>query len=218
MIEIIFDRNADDVFLGEKKPVCSINKQEAQNWQEYRKLAKEILESHKGDKIVIIRNAAQNISVNWLAVALFIESCFLQSETEAVVFKTENYSEALAAYKPFVALSIGLKYAIRLYQDNLINMYKEIAALSYLHLSIKEDYLSNKLSIKFTNGGDTKKIKASTVEEALTAIGIIKSLSLASAPVSIECDFDTTKTSGSADIDKVIQEIVQYTKPFIESN
>lgn len=142
-------------------------------------MAREILTAYQNDQIIIVRHASQKFSVNWLAAALFTESCFLQSRTEAVVFKTEDYDGAIAAYKPFVALTIGIKYVIRLYQEDFKNMYKDIASLSYLKLSIKEDYLANQLIIKLDKGGETKKIHAATAEEALTAIGIWFNMSIA---------------------------------------
>lgn len=218
MIEIIFDCNAANTFLGEERPVFAVKRSNAAGWSEYRRLAREILSAHENDKIVIVRGTGRGVSVNWLAVALFAESCFRQSRTEAVVFKAENYEEALAAYKPFVALTIGIKYAVRLYQEDLKNMYKDIASLSYLQLSIKEDYLQNKLIVALDRGGKVKKIKAKTAEEALTAIGIVKSLALVSAAATIECELDILRNPDVADvnIDNVIDGIVRWTQPFFD--
>mgnify|MGYP001051013765 CR=1 FL=1 len=90
MIEIIFDRNAANTFLGEERPVFAVKRSNAASWSEYRRLAREILSAHENDKIVIVRGTGRGVSVNWLAVALFAESCFRQSRTEAVGFKAEN--------------------------------------------------------------------------------------------------------------------------------
>ena len=207
MIEIIFDRNPDDTFLNEKRPVF-ILEQQPEDWLKCRKTAKELLTTYKNDRIVVIRTAHEKISVNWLAVALFIESCFMQGDTEAFVFKTENYEAALASYKPFVALTIGLNYAFRLYQEDLKNIYKDIAGLSYLGLSIKEDYLTNRLIVKLNRGGEVKKMQAATVQDALIAIGVIKSLALASVKVSLEWEFVMADVSQAVDIDRIIDEIV----------
>ena len=124
----------------------------------------------------------------------------------------------MAAYKPFVALTIGIKYAVRLYQEDLKNMYKDIASLSYLQLSIKEDYLQNKLIVTLNRGGKVKKIKAKTAEEALTAIGVVKSLALVSAAATIECELDILRNPDVADvnIDNVIDGIVRWTQPFFD--
>lgn len=210
MIEIIFDRNLDDSFLNEKRPVAVIE-QHAEDWHGYRKMAKELLETYKNDRIAIIRAIGKKVSINWLAVALFAESCLFQSRTEAFVFKTENYEETVASYKPFVALTIGIKYALRLYHEDFKNMYKDIAGLSYLGLSIKEDYLRNKLIVKLERGGKTVKMQAVTTEETLAVIGTIKSLALASANVSVEGEFDMAGVSSAVDIDKVIDEIAERT-------
>lgn len=214
MIEIIFDRNPDDVFLNEKRSVFMVEKC-IKNWNGYRKQAKEILTKHKNDRIVIIRSVEKNVSINWLAVALFAESCLMQNETEAVVFKSENYEEAIAAYKPFVALSVGIKYAIRLYHEDLKNMYKDIAGLSYLGLSIKEDFLRNKLIVKFDKAGEVKKMYAATAEEALTVIGIIKSMLLAEFAIPLKGEFDMIENSSPIDINKVIDGIVRSMEPLL---
>lgn len=169
-------------------------------------------------KLSLCATQVRNFPVNWLAAACLRNPCFLQSRTEAVVFKTEDYDGAIAAYKPFVALTIGIKYVIRLYQEDLKNMYKDIASLSYLKLSIKEDYLANQLIIKLDKGGETKKIHAATAEEALTAIGIIKCLSLTPFAVSVEGKFDITDTPAPVDIDKVIGRVIQYLEPLLNQN
>ena len=70
------------------------------------------------------------------------------------MFKVKEKAAAIQAYKPFIALTIGLKYIIRLYQEELDNVYKEIAGLSYLGLNIKEDYLENKLYMELPNGSE----------------------------------------------------------------
>ncbi len=89
MIEIIFDRNAANTFLGEERPVFAVKRSNAASWSEYRRLAREILSAHENDKIVIVRGTGRGVSVNWLAVALFAESCFRQSRTEAVLLSAE---------------------------------------------------------------------------------------------------------------------------------
>lgn len=216
MIEIIFDRNSDDVFLNEKRPVYVIEKQ-IKNWHEYRQQAKNILTEFKDCRIIIVRIVGENASINWLATALFAESCFVQSETEAVVFKTEDYEKTVSAYKPFVALSIGLKYAIRLYQENLNGMYKDIAGLSYLGLSIQEDYLRNKLIIKYENAGAVKKMCALTAEDALIVIGTVKSMILMGVNIPIEGEFDMTANPCRIDINKVVDEIVFSMMPLLEA-
>ena len=145
MIEIVLDENTENTFLNAERPVYTINDTAEKTWEEYRGLAQKILTSYGDVPIIIIRNTNPQFSINWFAVALFIESCFIKNKLECAVFKVKDKTTAIQNYKPYIALTIGLKYIIRLYQEELDNVYKEIAGLSYLGLNIKEDYIENKL-------------------------------------------------------------------------
>lgn len=215
MIEIVFDKNPEDVFLDEKRQVCLLDGLMLETWEAYRQQAHQILEKYKNERIVIVRNLGNGLSINWLAVALFIESCFLMTNLEAVVFKPENYDKAVSAYKPFVALTVGLKYILRIYQENWKTIYKDIAGLSYLGLSIKEDYLRNKLMISLQRENPPQKMCASTLDEALEIIGIMKTLALLSLPVSIEAEMAMAKNDHDPDIDQIIRKVVDYIKPLM---
>lgn len=216
MIEIVFDRNPEDVFFDEKRPVCLLDDLKLETWEAYRVQARQILEKYKDDKIIIVRFQGTGLSINWLAVALFIESCFFVTNLEAVVFKPENYEEAVSAYKPFVALTVGLKYVLRIYQENWKAIYKDIAGLSYLGLSIKEDYLRNKLVIRLQRENMPQKMSSSTLDEALEIIGIMKTLALLPLQISVDAEIAIVKNDDNPDIDRIIKKVIDYIKPLID--
>ncbi len=215
MIEIVLDENADNTFLNAERPVYTINDTTEKTWEEYRELAKNVITMYGELPIIIIRNDTPLFSVNWFAVALFVESCFTRNKLECVVFKVKEKAAAIQAYKPFIALTIGLKYIIRLYQEELDNVYKEIAGLSYLGLNIKEDYLENKLYMELPNGNEEHRISSHTTEEALTAVAILKSVALTQKPAHIRAEILKAEKSPFPDIDRAIAKAVSYVRPWI---
>lgn len=215
MIEIVLDENTENTFLNAERPVYTIEDAAEKNWAEYRALARKILTMYGDIPIIIIRNNNPRFSINWFAVALFVESCFTKNKLECAVFKVADKAVAVQAYKPFVALTIGLKYIIRIYQEELENVYKEIAGLSYLGLSIKEDYIENKLYMELSTGGEMKRISAQNTEEALAAVAIIKSVALTQKPAHIRAEIHKAEPSPRPDIDKAIASVVSYVRPWI---
>lgn len=215
MIEIIFDRNMTDIFLDKKRPVFRLENLSAETWEEYRRSARQILTDYQNERIVILSPQDTKLSINQLAVALFVESCFMKTELEAVVFKVEDYWKALENYKPFVALTVGLKYVIRLYQEDLKNAYREIAGLSYLGLVIKEDYIKKSLQITLCGEDKLRVLEAHTLAEMLQTVGILKSLALAACSANISAEIAMPDVSEIVDIDDVINKIVDYVQPWI---
>lgn len=216
MIEIVFDKNQNDIFLGEERPVYKLEASNIKTWDTYRKQARIILEKYKNDQFIIVRNQGSDTSTNWLAVALFIESCLSDTNLEAVVFKVENHEEAISAYKPFVALTIGLKYILRIYQEDWKTIYKEISCLSYLGLTIDKDYSNNKLIVKLLRRKEPQKMSSSTLDKALEIIGIMKTLALSSLPISIEAELGMKEERQTPDINQIIKNVVEYVKPLID--
>ncbi len=215
MIEIVLDENPEHTFLNAERPVYTVSDSKVKTWEDYRKLAANILMLYGEFPVIIIRNNTPDFSINWFAVALFVESCFVKNKLECAVFKVGDKAVAIQAYKPFVALTIGLKYIIRLYQEELDNVYKEIAGLSYLGLTIKEDYLENKLYMELSNGGEEHYITAQTTEEALTAVAILKSVALTQKPAHIRAEILKAENSPHPDIDKAVAAAVSYVQEWI---
>lgn len=213
MLEIIWDKSLDDTFLNEKRPVFTLENISAQNWSDYIALAQKIISAYRDIPIIIIHPENSSVSLNWLAVALFVQSCLTENKVDAVVFKVAEYEKALAAYKPFVALTIGIKYVIRLYQEELDNVYNEISGLSYLGLNIKEDFVKNKLLFSLPGEGRTQNFSTQTIAEALTVIGIMKSLVLSPLSISIKAEIYMDDKQKPTEINSVIDKIAEYFWP-----
>ncbi|MCM1324027.1 MAG: hypothetical protein NC218_07685 [Acetobacter sp.] len=210
MIEIALDENIENTFLNAERPTYIINDTFEKTWKEYRELARKVITMYGDMPIIIIRNNNPNFSNNWFAVALFVESCFIKNKLECVVFKVENREKALQAYKPFIALTIGIKYIIRLYQEELDNIYKEIAGLSYLGLDIKEDYLENKLYMELPSAEEAHILTAQTKEEALTVVAILKSIALTQQPIHFKAEISKVDEKTIPNIDTAIENVVAY--------
>lgn len=218
MIEIAIDENNNNVFLNEERPVCHINYDDEKNWDDYRQIARDILTTYANVPIVLIRASAGAFSNNWLAVALFVASCFIKNQLECVVFKVSNREKAMASYRPFIALTVGLKYIIHLYQDELGSMYREIAGLSYLGIDIQENFYENKLYMTYRQSYDTVSdhlLVAHTKEEALTVTGILKTISLTQKPAHIKAEIFKTNDTTLPDIDAAIRNVVSYVRPWM---
>lgn len=215
MIEIVLDENAENKFLNAERPVYTVSDTGEKTWADYRDLAEKVLKMYGDTPIIIIRNTNPLFSINWFAVALFVTSCFIKNKLECAVFKVEDKAVAVQAYKPFVALTIGLKYIIRLYQDELDNVYKEIAGLSYLGLNIHEDYLENKLYMELPNGGELHNLTAQTAEEALTVVAILKSVALTQKPAHIKAEILKAENSPMPNINTAVANVVSYVKEWI---
>lgn len=212
MIEIVLDENTENTFLNAERPVYTINDTAEKTWEEYRGLAQKILTSYGDVPIIIIRNTNPQFSINWFAVALFIESCFIKNKLECAVFKVKDKATAIQNYKPYIALTIGLKYIIRLYQEELDNVYKEIAGLSYLGLNIKEDYIENKIYMELPSTGEPYNLNAQTTEEALTTVAILKSISLMQKPIHLHAEILKAESSPHPNIDIAIAEAISYVR------
>lgn len=215
MIEIVLDENIENKFLNAERPIYNISDTGKKTWTDYRELAKKVLKMYGDIPIIIIRNNNPEFSINWFAVALFVESCFIENKLECAVFKVEDKAVAIEAYKPFVALTIGLKYIIRLYQEELDNIYKEIAGLSYLGLNIREDYLENKLYMELSNGGELHNLTTQTTEEALTAVAILKSIALTQKPAHIKAEILMAENSPTPNINTAIANTISYVREWI---
>ena len=114
-----------------------------------------------------------------LAVALFVEAYHLPNMLECAVFKVEDNAAAIEEYKPYIALTIGMRLALRLCHENTRAIYREIENMGYLGLNIKTDYLAQKIYVGLSGNGDTTTFTAHTAQEAVAVAASLKALSLA---------------------------------------
>ncbi len=209
MIEIALDETLNDIFFNHPRPVFEVEELPEFTWDGYVALAKQIIEIHAEDQIIILRNRFDDLNINLLAVALFVQSCLKAMTLECVVIKVKNKATALEQYKPYVALSIGLKYMIHLFMGNHDMIYKEISELSYLGIEIKQSYLHNCLDIYLKADGDLEEIVTTNKEQALSAIGIIKSMTLNQTKANIHAKISTKPDNEDIDIERAVENTVK---------
>ena len=150
MIDIILDCNDNNIFNNKEYNVEEVSVSIADNHEEYRKLAQQILAKHRSEENIIIKINNESISLNKLALALFIESID-DNKTNNVVFKVKDIRTSMEAYKPYIALTIGIKYALRLIKEDIRTSYKDMESLNYLGLNISRDYFANTITFKWQN-------------------------------------------------------------------
>ena len=189
MLEFIFDRHNDNVFNKKVCPVYSMGNCRNYSFGDYENEALKLIENHHSDRIVIIHGNPLDFSINDFALALFIQSYHLDDTLDAIVFQVDDVSRAISEYTPIIALSIGIKYIIRLYAEEPKIIYKEIALLNYLDMTIKEDFINNKIIIERDGSGPEHTVHALTTDDALITIGLMKALSLAHVDKHIKADF-----------------------------
>lgn len=215
MIEITIDGNDDNEFLGRPRQVYEIKDFDGKCFDDYRPIARDILNSFPAQQIIIVRNHSANCSDNQLALALFVESCHIENNIENIIFKVADAQKSLEAYKPYVALTIGLKYVMRLLAENPKMIYKEIALLNYLGLDISHDYLRNKLQIKLSGDEPVRKMTGENTDDALVIIGVLKSLALAHTSASICAELEISPQPVSLNEDELIHRIISGVQPWI---
>lgn len=207
MIEIAFDKNKDDLFLNKAYPIFKMPKNTTNNLSQLRQTAQKLLTEMSGSKAVIIKDI-ESTCRNLFAVALFIEAYHNHHGIECVVFKVADNTQAIEEYKPYLALTIGLKYIFHLTEECLQSIYKEISGLGYLGLDIKEDYSKNILHLSLQGNKPTIKISAQNKNQVLIATGLLKAFALARCGISLEVEIQKTEEQASIDLEDIIPNIV----------
>lgn len=214
MIEVILDSNDTDEFLREKRPVFELNNLVADTWDDYRRKAQEIYKAATEHRIIIIRNNCLKFSSNWLAVALFVESCLQETKLEAVVFKVTDKQKALSEYSPYVALTIALKFIISLSVEPTKSIYKDIGNMGYLGLNINHDYMENKITLKLERKSETYNILAQNLADALVAAALLKTMALSNLDISMNAEIYITSEKNNIIIEDVISKVINIITPW----
>ena len=218
MIEIVLDQNEGNSFLDKERPVFVISQNIENTFPAYREKARDVIETYGEEQIIIIRNNAPSFSNNMFAVALFVESCLRPNRLECAVIKVTDHQQALQKYKPFVALTIGIKYVLRLCTEPEKVVYKEISDLGYLGLEIKNDYLNNKIFLTLAGTEEMKTFRAENMTEALILTGMLKSLALAQTTAAVTAEINITEHNPTPDKDLIVNRIVEAVTPWINDD
>jgi hypothetical protein len=216
MIEVVLDSHDNNVFLDAERPVYDeIRLFSGTTLADYRQEARKLIAKFPKTPIVIIKEQP-NFSVNMLALAVFIESCNVQNELDCIVFKVSDYEASLQAYKPFVAISIAIKYALRLCQEeDPAVVYREFLVLNYLNFEIKEDYAQDTIVITLLGDAPLQQLVTKTPAEALAAVSALKALSLAQVNANIRLEMSKSLSPFPLDAEQVIAHFMKIIQPFI---
>lgn len=216
MIEITFDEHLNNSFKGLEPPILTIPDLSGKPFKAYFDYAKEIFRENKESLYLIVFEDKKLFDINKLALAFFICSCLEpENPLECLVVKTLQIQKAIENYKPYIALSIGLKYALFLASESTTNIYKEIKLLTYFNFSIKENYAEETITYQTNGNQELKHIETFSAFDTLIYVSLLKILSLANIEENINLVVHTTKDSEMIDKEKLIEKILEKTKPYI---
>ncbi len=215
MIEIAFDEHPDNIFLKQERPVFNISDFTGKNLDDYRRPARDFVIRYADEPIVIVHCNVPDFSLNMFALALFIESCHVENRIDCAVFKVADAAKATEAYKPYVALTIAIKYIMRLCHESTKNIYKEITGLGYLGVEVKTDYAAAKINIRLAGEGAPVTLAASDINDILAAAGALKALALMKSGATVSAEINMAGDLPPADEEKVIARIMALTAPWV---
>lgn len=216
MIEIALDEQPDNRFLGLERPVFTVNAFSGTALDDYRRLARNFVVRYTDVPIVIVRSSVAGFSLNMFALALFIESCHIENRIDCAVFKVADAAKATEAYKPYVALTIAIKYIMRLCRESSKNIYKEITGLGYLGVDVKTDYAARKIYLSLAGGENPVKLDTTGSDAVLAAAGTLKALSLMNCGASACAEIPMIDNLPPADEERVIAKIMAQVSPWIK--
>ena len=149
-------------------------------------------------------------------MALFSESIKIKNELEYAVFKVKNLQEARNQYKPYVALTIAIKYALNLANETPKIIYKNISELGYLGIKTQKNYTDNTMTLSLLNASTPPHIiNSNAIQNTICAVALLKALSLAEIPINIELNIDLSETPTTIDKDNLVEKIINDVSPWI---
>lgn len=215
MIEIAFDKHLDRFFDGQEYPLLDIPNLLDKSFDFYIEYAKKILASHSSEKYLMFFSDAERFNTNKLALAFFVVSCLdFENSVECLVIKSANYNEEFEGYKPYVAVSIGVKYVLRLIKEPVDVIYKELKCLDYLGFSIKEDYVQN--SICYSQGSFERVVTTNSVHDALVYASLYKILALAKIDIPFKLIVNIIKDNEVLQAENVVSDILHQVSSYID--
>lgn len=217
MIETVLDANENNLFCGVEYPIIEIITENPQNWEDYKALASKIITDNSDKSVIMFKIKNKNFSLNKLSLALFTESIKLNSSLNYAVFKVDDFEKARNNYKPYVALTIGVKYAITLSKETPQTIYKNISELGYLGISSKRSYTNNTMELTLANGNKPLlNLNAQNINETIAGVAVLKALSLAQIKIYAKLDIDINESDTSIDVDWIIAKIIKDISEWID--
>lgn len=224
MLEIAFDETAHCRFLGQKCQMVDLVISASADWQDYLETARKLIDDYANQAVVIVNLSVGDETMNYLALALSVETYEEQTCLESVVFKVKNSREAMNAYKPFMALANSLRYARDLLRLPQNERFADIKRLGYLGLQVKEDYIKESIEIDWPGISPTKRFAASGEKASLVLIGIIKCLAILKAKPAIKgfiskVEIDSCELISEPETEEeMVEKIIAYVRKNYDGN
>jgi len=215
MIEIAFDSKKNKKFNGKAYPFANVPDIKEQSFEGYLAFALEALHRSGKEPYLLVEENTALFSTNRLALAFFVASNFVETAVDCVVFKTENPKEAYEAYKPYIALSIGIKYALRLSTLEPSTVYKELTCLNYLNFSVKENYAEKTISYATKTATGANVVETRSIFNSLVHVSTLKILSLCEIEEDLCCTVHITNEREIIEPLALVQAILKNVSPYI---
>ncbi len=218
MIEIALDKNPDNTFKNKEYPVFEVQQFADNSFNTYLFTAQNIINHFISEPIIIIKILTDSCSLNFLALALFIKSYQIESCLECVVFKVSNYEQALKSYKPFVALTTGIRLALRLYKAPAKDIYRELENMGYLGIESHTDYLEHKIFLSLGNPEKASiTFTANNLSKAISIASTLKCFALLNQNISATAEIKVMPQDTVCDINQIITDILNNSLPLISN-
>lgn len=187
MIDIAFDIHQDNTFCCEEFSIVTIS-EALKSWAEYKQFAEIFIKEHSAEKTVVVKAVNDGFSINKFSVALFVSSFNLSAPLELVVFKVDDMEKAREDYKPYLALTVALKYVLQLVDQPSKIIYKNISILGYLGVLINNDYTNDIMLLEYIGDkeGADYEFEAHTPFEALLYAAVIKTVAIAKLSIKLK--------------------------------
>ena len=216
MIDIAFDIHEGNTFCGEECSVVALDNA-PQTWEEYVRQAEDLINRYGDNKTIILQINNPQFSMNKFSLALFVGSIKLPCKLELAVFKVKDLEEAREAYKPYLSLTIAVKYVLQLFDSTPEEIYKNISGLGYLGLSIKTDYIENTMSLVYEGAKEPSyHFETDNAFDALVMSAVLKTVSLAQIKAKFEVKMALNFIPPQKTIDNLISQILKIVSPWVE--
>lgn len=216
MIDIAFDIHEGNTFCGEECSVVTLDNA-PQTWEEYVRQAEDLINRYGDNKTIILQINNPQFSMNKFSLALFVGSIKLPCKLELAVFKVKDLEEAREAYKPYLSLTIAVKYVLQLFDSTPEEIYKNISGLGYLGLSIKTDYIENTMSLVYEGAKEPSyHFETDNAFDALVMSAVLKTVSLAQIKAKFEVKMALNFIPPQKTIDNLISQILKIVSPWVE--
>lgn len=217
MIDIAFDMHQDNTFCGEAFSVIKIEN-ELISWADYKNFAQLFIQQHAQEKTVVVNVVNNHFSINKFSVALFVSSFNLSCPLNLVVFKVDDLEQAREDYKPYLALTVALKYVLQLINEPAETIYKNVSILGYLGILVKSDYINHSLLLEYHGATNEKtyEFEGHNPFEALLYAGVLKTAALAHLPLNLKIKLIMNLETQKIDMNKLADQIVQHVSLWLQ--